>query len=114
MVRRFYVDVAQDDVLGPMFNDVAKVNWAEHLPKLTAFWSRVLLGTPGYEGNPFRAHELVSNRSPFKAEHFERWLYVFFETVDMGWTGPNAEKAKAFAANVARVQSKQLVMDMPR
>jgi len=23
MVRRFYADVAQDDLLGPMFNDVA-------------------------------------------------------------------------------------------
>jgi hemoglobin len=56
LVRRFYGDVAQDDVLGPIFVDVAQVDWSEHLPKLTAFWSRALLGTPGYAGNPFRAH----------------------------------------------------------
>ena len=35
MVRRFYQDVAQDDLLGPVFNDVARVDWNEHLPKLT-------------------------------------------------------------------------------
>ena len=50
MVRRFYQDVAQDDLLGPMFNDVAQVDWAEHLPKLAAFWCRALLGLPGYQG----------------------------------------------------------------
>ena len=59
MVRRFYADVAQDDLLGPMFNEVARVDWSEHLPKLTAFWCRALLGQPGYSGNPFRAHTLV-------------------------------------------------------
>src|SRR3546814_5694738 len=32
MVRRFYADVAQDDLLGPMFNDVAQVDWSEPLP----------------------------------------------------------------------------------
>src|SRR3546814_14073495 len=31
MVRRFYADVAQDELLGPMFNDVGQVDWSEHL-----------------------------------------------------------------------------------
>ena len=44
MVRRFYAEVTADDLLGPMFNDVAQVDWSEHLPKLTAFWCRALLG----------------------------------------------------------------------
>ena len=56
MVRRFYQDVAQDDLLGPVFNDVAQVDWVEHLPKLTLFWCRALLGMEGYVGNPFRSH----------------------------------------------------------
>lgn len=30
MVRRFYSDVAQDTLLGPMFNDVAHTDWAAH------------------------------------------------------------------------------------
>ncbi len=109
MVRRFYQDVAQDDLLGPVFNDVAQVDWAEHLPKLTAFWCRALLGIEGYAGNPFRAHALVHQRSPFTSDHFERWLSLFHDTVELGWTGPNASRALALAHNVARVHHNQLV-----
>jgi hemoglobin len=109
LVRRFYADVAQDDLLGPLFNDVAQVDWADHLPKLTAFWCRALFGMPGYAGNPFRAHLDVHEQSPFAPAHFHRWLDLFEETVDLGWTGPNAEKVKALANNVARVHSGQLV-----
>jgi hemoglobin len=108
MVRRFYQDVAQDDLLGPVFNEVARVDWAEHLPKLTAFWCRALLGTVGYAGNPFRAHALVDERSPFTAAHFERWLDLFHDAVELGWTGPNADRALALAHNVARVHARQL------
>ncbi len=109
MVRRFYADVAQDDLLGPLFNDVARVDWSEHLPKLTAFWCRALFGMPGYAGNPFRAHLDVHEQRRFTSAHFHRWLDLFEETVDLGWRGPNAEKVKALANNVARVHSGQLV-----
>src|SRR5512138_676362 len=109
MVRRFYADVAHDDLLGPLFNDVAQVDWSEHLPKLTAFWCRALLGLPGYQGNPFRAHALVHKQSAFRPEHFERWLSLFNETLELGWVGPNADRAATLAANVARVHSEQLL-----
>lgn len=109
MVRRFYQDVAQDDLLGPLFNDVAAVDWNEHLPKLTRFWSRALLGIEGYQGNPFRAHALVHARSPFTPAHFERWLSLFHDTVELGWVGPNATRALDLAETVARVHRQQLV-----
>jgi len=109
MVRRFYADVTQDDLLGPMFNAVARVDWSEHLPKLAAFWCRALLGQPGYQGNPFRAHMLVHERRGFTPAHFERWLTLFHETIELGWTGPNATRAIDLADNVARVHSRQLL-----
>jgi hemoglobin len=109
MVRRFYADVAQDDVLGPIFNDVARVDWSEHLPKLTAFWCRALLDQPGYAGNPFRAHALVHAKQPFTPAHFERWLELFHETLELGWTGPRAARAGELADDVARVHSHQLI-----
>jgi hemoglobin len=109
MVRRFYGDVAQDDLLGPMFNDVARVDWSEHLPKLAAFWCRALLDLPGYVGNPFRAHALVHDRRAFTAAHFRRWLDLFHETLELGWVGTNADRAHALADNVARVHSQQLI-----
>jgi hemoglobin len=109
MVRRFYADVAQDDLLGPMFNDVARVDWSEHLPKLSAFWCRALLGQPGYVGNPFRAHALVHEKRAFTPAHFERWLTLFHETLELGWTGPHAERAGQLADNVARVHRQHLI-----
>ena len=111
MVRRFYADVAMDDLLGPMFNDVAHVDWSEHLPKLTAFWSRALLGQQGYAGNPFRAHARIHDQRAFTPAHFERWLMLFHETLELGWTGPNVIRARALADNVARVHREQLLGD---
>jgi hemoglobin len=108
MVRRFYRDVAQDDLLGPVFNIVARVDWSAHLPKLTDYWCRLLFGLGGYAGNPLRAHQLVHEKCPFTQRHFERWLDLFCETVDLGWIGPNAEKAKAFAARVAHAPNRHL------
>ncbi len=109
MVRRFYADVAQDDLLGPIFHDVARVDWSEHLPKLAAFWCRALLGMPGYQGNPFRAHQHVHAQREFTPEHFERWLTLFHETLELGWTGPTMRRALELADNVAHVHSHQLL-----
>ena len=109
MVRRFYADVAQDGLLGPMFNDIAQVDWSEHLPKLTAFWCRAILGLPGYSGNPFQAHAHIHRQSAFTAAHFERWLSLFHETLELGWTGPCVERALELADNVARVHSQHLI-----
>src|SRR5690606_10265653 len=109
MVRRFYADVAQDDQLGPMFNDVARVDWSEHLPKLTAFWRRALLGEAGYEGNPYRAHQLVHATAAMTTEHFVRWLELFHDVVDDGWRGPRAEQAKDLARRVGDVHCRQIV-----
>jgi hemoglobin len=113
MVRRFYRDVAQDDLLGPMFNDVARVDWSEHLPKLTAFWCRALFGLPGYAGNPFRAHAAVHARRAFHERHFERWLELFEATLAEGWSGPVAERARRLARDVARVHARQLIGGPP-
>lgn len=108
MVRRFYADVAQDDLLGPVFNDVAQVDWAAHIPKLVQFWQRILLSQPGYQGNPLAEHERIHAITTFTADHFNRWLDLFHDTVDDGWAGPNAEQAKAFAFRVAEAHYRHL------
>ena len=108
MVRRFYADIAQDDLLGPIFNDVAKVDWAEHLPKLASFWSRTLLGVEGYSGNPFSKHAAVHQKRPLDLDLFQRWLTLFHVTLREGWDGPNTERAFTIATNVARTHASQL------
>jgi hemoglobin len=109
LVRRFYADVAQDDLLGPLFNDVAHVTWSEHLPKLTAFWCRFLFGQQGYAGNPFRAHKAIHDQAPFTTAHFRRWLELFEATLSFGWVGPTADRVLTLAHDVARVHHHQLI-----
>lgn len=108
-VRGFYADVAQDDPLGPMFNNVARVDWATHVPKIAAFWTRALFGVEGYTGNPYAAHAQIHAKRRFTADHFYRWLELFSNNLDADWSGPNADKMMTLAHNVARVHSHQLI-----
>src|SRR5204863_4521975 len=87
LVRAFYRAAAMDDLLGPVFT-AAGVSWPDHLATVTDFWMWQLFGVRGYEGNPLRAHEPAHARTPFGAEHFERWLTLFVETVDGRFEGP--------------------------
>lgn len=98
LLDRFYAKVRVDDFIGPIFNDVAKVNWDEHLPKIYDFWDSLLFGSEKYHGRPFPPH------IPLKLElpHFKRWLELFIETVDEGFEGPKAEEIKTRALNIAR------------
>ena len=97
IVDSFYEKVRKDELIGPLFNDVAKVNWEEHLPKLYNFWEDLLLGTANYKGRPFPPHTLLNLRP----EHFERWLYLFTTTVDEKFRGLKAEEMKIRAHRIA-------------
>lgn len=107
-VKSFYGMVAQDDLLAPIFEQTAGVDWATHIEKLTDFWCRSLLHEPGYEGNPYTKHQRVHERSPFSAEHFARWLDLFHEAISR-WGGDFAEQAKRQVVLVARVHSQQIM-----
>ena len=100
-VRDFYRRVAMDDLLGPVFAG-AHVDWSVHIPKLADFWAKQLLGEPGYDGNPLRAHEPVHAWRQFTPDLFERWLYLFDLTLDEGFAGALAELARARARRMAR------------
>ncbi|ADJ22812.1 truncated hemoglobin-like protein [Hyphomicrobium denitrificans ATCC 51888] len=76
LVNRFYAKVRQDELLGPVFNSRIE-DWDEHLAKLSAFWSSVVLMTGRYKGQPMPAHVAISEISE---EHFLRWLELFAET----------------------------------
>jgi hypothetical protein len=53
----------------------------------------------------------VHQRRSFTRQHFERWLDLFHETIELGWDGPKAEQAKELARKVAMVHSKQIIGD---
>lgn len=101
LVRDFYREAAVDDVLGPVFT-AAEVDWAEHIPKVTAFWAWQLIGGRRYDGRPLRSHERVNQLVPFTEAHYERWLELFTSTLNDGWSGPVADLAGRRARLMAR------------
>ena len=101
LVRDFYRQAAVDEVLGPVF-EAAEVDWAAHIPRVTAFWSWQLLGGRRYDGRPLRSHERVNEMVPFTEAHYERWLELFTDTLHAGWSGPVADTAERRARRMAR------------
>lgn len=77
LVDRFYAKVREDAVLGPVFNG-AIANWPEHLEKLSAFWSSVMLTSGRYKGNPMMAH--LKHVAEIRPSMFERWLDLWRQT----------------------------------
>jgi hemoglobin len=106
LVRSFYRQVAMDELLGPVF-DVAGVDWSVHIPKLVDFWAWQLLGEPVYARNPLLAHAPVHAVTPFRPEHYDRWLDLFETTLDEHFAGPTADvaarRARKMAAALARL-----------
>ena len=79
LVDRFYGKVRCDALLGPIFNDVAQVDWPAHMATLYSLWETMLLGTGTYRGAPFPKHAVL----PVEKAHFDRWLELFLATVDV-------------------------------
>jgi len=76
LVHCFYGKVREDSVLGPVF-DAAIESWPEHLEKMSAFWSSVMLTSGRYKGSPMAAH--LKHKSAIERSMFERWLNLWRE-----------------------------------
>ncbi len=102
MVIRQYVDVVQDEHLEPYFNFAPGfIDWQAHIRSVTDYWCHVLLYAPGYEIDVLEAHRPLHETDPFTPEIFDRWLQIFHNTIDDGWTGPNADQAKKRSTGMA-------------
>lgn len=89
-VDTFYSKAREDELIGPIFQNVIQDQWPEHLAKMYRFWQTILLDEHTYNGRPFPPHMNL----PVEREHFERWLSLFFETIDSLFQGKKAELAK--------------------
>ncbi len=98
LINAFYEKVRKDDTIGYIFNDIAKVDWERHLPRMYSFWEFLLLGQDTYKGNPMEVHQKLHRMVPLTEDHFTRWLHLFQTTVDEHFTGLVAEEAKNRAA----------------
>jgi len=76
LVDAFYARVRADAALGPIFDDAID-DWPEHLEKLAAFWSSVMLTSGRYKGQPVPAH--VRHKARITPALFDRWLALWAE-----------------------------------
>jgi len=74
LVDKFYARVREDAALSPIFDSRLADKWGEHMPRMYAFWNKVLLGTGDFQGNVFGKHMTISG---IEREHFIRWLALF-------------------------------------
>jgi Truncated hemoglobins len=103
LVSSFYQEVRADGLLGPVFDEVAKVDWDEHISKLCDFWETVLFRTGSYKGNPLAVHRHLAKDVEMGKMLFDRWLEIFVQTMDLHFRGENADHLKRVAADMAQV-----------
>lgn len=108
LVDTFYNKVQANITLGYIFNDVAKLNWDEHLPKMYSFWGSLLLQEHTYQGNPMQIHVELSKITTMSSVEFSEWINLFYQTVDELFEGEIASEAKIRAANIARLMQHRI------
>ena len=109
LVVHFYREIVFDEVLAPVFTELAEVDWTVHIPRLIDYWCRVLLRQPGYAGAVLGAHREVHDLGAFRLQHFDRWYSLWVRSIEGSWAGPLAEQAKRHAARVATALARQLL-----
>lgn len=111
LVDSFYERVRVDERLGPIFTDVARVDWGSHLPRMYDFWEAVLFGATSFKGNPLAVHRALAEQTTVTARDFDRWLTLFHGSVDALFIGPMASETKERAVRIAIVMQQHLGAD---
>jgi len=108
LVVGFYREIVVDEVLAPVFGEVAEVDWTVHLPRLVDYWCRILLGQHGYAGQVMAVHRHLHGLEPITLEHCDRWYELWDRSVTARWAGPTADRAKLHAATLMAGMAKHL------
>ena len=109
LVNTFYNSVKENKTLGYIFNDVAKIEWESHLPKMYSFWASLLLDEHSFSGNPMEKHIALSKITSMTETEFSEWILLFTNTVDALFEGETANEAKLRAGNIARLMLHKII-----
>ena len=112
LMGEFYRRMFKDEVMGPIFLDVAKMDLEKHIPIISDFWELQLFQKSGYRGGMmmvhFRLHNLMADAGGLEHHHFMRWLDFWYETLDALFEGPRATWAKTVASRIGRNMSQRI------
>lgn len=110
LIPRFYARVREDGLIGPVF-DGAIADWDDHLKKLVAFWSSVMLTSGRYKGNPVAAH--MKHLGAITPPMFDRWLALWAEVTGEILPAPIASALQLKAARIAESLKLALYFRLP-
>ena len=105
LVNKFYDKVGSDPTIGFFFNDVAKVDWSHHLPKMYAFWETLLFGKASYKGNPMAIHFPINQKVALEKAHFAHWIQLWTQTIEENFSGEMADLAIYKATNIGNLMA---------
>lgn len=108
LLRDFYGRAFRDDLLGPVFVDVARMDLEQHLPTICDFWETVLFRTGSYRRNALQPHMRLHGRTELTPAHFDRWLALWQATVTDRHAGPNADLARLQGRRIAGAMSRRI------
>jgi hemoglobin len=108
LLRDFYGRAFRDELLGPVFVDVARMDLDAHLPVICDFWETVLFHAGSYRRNALAPHQRLHARAVLTPAHFARWLTLWTDTLDERHAGPNAELAKLQGGRMAGAMSRRI------
>lgn len=100
-VALFYSRLLADQQLAPIFIEVAAIDLDQHLPLISDYWEKLLLGATRYHRHTMNKHRALHSKRALTAADFARWLDYFHSTIDTLFDGPKAERAKRIAAQIA-------------
>lgn len=97
LVLKFYYQLLNDELMAPLFYEVAQIEVGPHLVKIAHYWYKMLLGDKRYKRHTLQVHRDLHQQSPLRGDHHERWLMHFMATVDANFAGAKADQAKRLA-----------------
>lgn len=94
LIELFYDKLLHDEETRPLFE---QLDLKAHIPRVVQFWAFILLDSPGYQANMMEKHAHL----PLTESLFEKWLFLFHQTIDELYTGEKAELAKQRSTLIA-------------
>ncbi len=107
LIDVFYEKVHKEPKLSPYFK-IPEDKWKIHLERTTNFWENWLFNSQNYNGGLMWAHLEKNREIPIKTAQFERWLALWFLSIDELFKGEKADFLKVKALELGQFMNKRI------
>jgi len=110
LVTVFYKKLIADELLGPVSAERICAKWETHIAATSGFWENIIFLSGHYSGNPMMVHQSLHKTVGLDKKHFDRWIELFYQSVDELFEGENANLAKERSTKIARVMEGNIII----